>query len=464
MNISRMLPGAMRLRALHSLIDGDGSCSLIYDLERGAVLDVPEELQFHVASAIETGDPDEDLMGWLISEDLLTSERSAGGGEADGEFAASTSWNPSLSLRDGELHARIDQPTAESVVEMLDLAVRQGLGSGRIALHLSWGGAFPGAEPLTRVVAEATRRAAFMHQEVRFELALDAWVVTPAVAGALAGYPTLHVRLHCGTFPALAPGAALPGEDRLWSMAERGALLLSGLADRLTVQCVLAGSARLHDLWSWALEAGVRRLDATRVETPHPVAPAALPALSEQRQYRGDLLALAQETCGELAGGRLPIDFLPLTRMVRRLMRSEPLALPDLYEEEAAAGDPYADVEPSPEALDRRQMSDMWRGLEEAADIFDEAADSLPCASCWARFLCDHSLLAAPSAEGPDRREPAPERCAGWRIEAEAALRLYHGLGHVDALEVRRLFKQAPALAVDPAARRASAWQQKVAF
>ena len=68
------MPGALRLRALHPLIDGDGSCSLIYDLERAAVVEVPEELQFHVAPALETGDLDEDLVGWLAGEDLLTSE------------------------------------------------------------------------------------------------------------------------------------------------------------------------------------------------------------------------------------------------------------------------------------------------------------------------------------------------------------------------------------------------------
>ena len=68
------MPGALRLRALHPLIEGDGSCSLIYDLERAAVVEVPEELQFHVAPALETGDLYEALLGWLVNEDLLTSE------------------------------------------------------------------------------------------------------------------------------------------------------------------------------------------------------------------------------------------------------------------------------------------------------------------------------------------------------------------------------------------------------
>jgi hypothetical protein len=79
MNTATMpIPGALRVRTLHPLIDGDGSCSLIYDLERATVLDVPEELQFHIAPALETGDLDEDLLSWLVSEDLVTSVGGAG--------------------------------------------------------------------------------------------------------------------------------------------------------------------------------------------------------------------------------------------------------------------------------------------------------------------------------------------------------------------------------------------------
>src|SRR5689334_12059646 len=70
--IGMPMPGALRWRALHPLVDSDGACSLIYDLERAAVLEVPEELQLHVAPALETGDPDDDLLGWMVGEDLIT--------------------------------------------------------------------------------------------------------------------------------------------------------------------------------------------------------------------------------------------------------------------------------------------------------------------------------------------------------------------------------------------------------
>lgn len=458
MKTAMMPPGAQRLRALHPLIDGDGSCTLVYDLERGAVLDVPEELQFHVAPALETGDPDEELLSWLVAEDLLTLERFAGSAEeaeADFDLAGDSTWGPGgLALLDGELHVQLESPSAETALAALDVTFKQGIGASRIALHLSWGGAFPGDGLLSRIVVEASRRAA--RQEVRFELSLDAWVVSPAVAAFLAGYPQLHVRLHCGTFPALEPGFALPGEDRIWSLAERGVHLLSGMAERLTVQCVLDGPARLHDLWAWAQEAGVLHLDATRLEA----GPAAAGLGSELRQYRGDLLAVCDKICGDLEAGETPIEYQPLTRTVRRLMRSEPTSLPGLYEPALVAAAGRFAAASSAEARERQLRDDRSLELDEQPV---EVADADLCANCWARYICSHSLLAAPPAECSDRREPAVERCACWRIEAEVALRLYHRLAQVDALQVRRLFADAGELPADLGTRRGG-WQQKVAF
>jgi len=455
-----MPPGALRLRTLYPLVDGDNSCTLIYDLERSAVLDVPEELQFHVATALERGDLDEDLLGWLVNEDLYTLERFADGDGADPDLGDAT-WS-GFATRDGEFHAQLEPASGEGVLEALDVAFKQGMGASRIALHLSWGGAFPGDELLSRIVVEATRRAACARQEVRFELALDAWAVNPAVAAFLADHPRLQVRLHCGTFPALEPGSALPGEDRIWRLAERGVHLLSGMAGRLTVQCVLAGSARLHDLWTWARDAGILRLDATRLE---PVSSAG--AGSELRQYRGDLMAICEEISAVLEDGETPIEYQPLTRAVRRLMRSEPLSMPSLDRGTFSSRPRGWASALSPQESDLRLLSDMWLGLDdgEAGEGMDleTAGGGVPCINCWARYICHHSLLATPAANCSDHREPAAERCACWRIEAEVALRLYHRLAQVDALEVRRLFEEEGELPIDLGARRGG-WQQKMAF
>ncbi len=455
-----MPPGAQRLRALHSLIDGDGSCTLIYDLERAAVLDVPEELQFHVAPALETGDLDEDLVAWLNAEDLFTLERfAAGADEAEFDLSGQTAWD-GFAGHDGALRSPLEPSSAESLLAALDVTFKQGLGASCVALNLSWAGAYPGDELLSRIVVEASRRAAGARQEVRLELALDACVVTPAIAAFLVGCLPLHVRLHCGTFPVLAPGAALPGEDAVWGTAERGVRLLAEMADRLTVECALAGPARLHDLWIWAQQVGVRHLDASRFAArSRAFGPAGGPG-SELRQYRGDLLAVSDEICNALEDGRTPVAYQPLTRTVRRLMRSEPLS---------AAVSPNGIFDAARRSLGTRDdelMGEGWSGLDETASLegMDFEAAGAPCAECWARFICDHSLLVAPSTESSDRREPTTERCASWRTEAEVALRLYHRLAQVDALQVRRLFEEEGVLPLDLGARRIGGWQQKVAF
>jgi hypothetical protein len=273
---------------------------------------------------------------------------------------------------------------------------KQSLGVARVHLLLDWEGAFPGALLVQRVVAEAGRMAALAHQEMSCELVLDACQVTPFVASLLAASP-LHLRLRCGAFPARDGAAA---ELWRWESSASAFFLLRGLAERTNVQCALGGGARLLDLWAWARRAGVRHLDV--------VSP------SGAREHRNDLLAVCAEMAAELEAGRVPVDYRPLTRMVRRLMGSE------------------ARYEPASE--------------------LDLNADT-PCPGCWARSLCNHSsLLAAPVGEEP--QEPSPERCAVWLAEAEAALRLYHRLAGCNPTDVLRLLGDSARMPLDPLGRR----------
>src|SRR5215207_3912607 len=248
------MPGALRMRALHPLIEGDGSCSLIYDLERAAVVEVPEELQFHVAPALETGDLDEALLGWLANEDLLTGEGGIGwsDGGAGGVEAAGW-WKPGALYRiDDQLHARIGQAREEVALEIVGFVFNQSFGNSRVKLHLNWGGAFPGNGPLERIVIESSRLGGLLGQEISFELTLDAGEVTPARADFLAGY-SFQVRLLCGSYPSPLEGFyadrcaradrcvradRLAGGER-WRAETAVRVLLDRLGDRLTVHCLL---------------------------------------------------------------------------------------------------------------------------------------------------------------------------------------------------------------------------------
>jgi hypothetical protein len=431
------MPGALRLRALHPLIEGDGSCGLIYDLERAAVVEVPEELQFYIAPALETGDLDEAMLGWLVSEDLLTGESGAGAAGAAGPPEATAWWNPgSIYHVDGELHAHIGRAPEEAALELVGFVFKQSFGTSRIKLHLDWGGAYPGTALLERIAVEATRLAARLRKEISFELTLDAGEVTPARADFLAG-SAFQVRLLCGSYPA-ASLADRCSSGRAWTANRVVRLLLGRLGDRLTVHCVL-DRGRLLDLWEWAKEAGIRHLDAAILEDS--AVGDGSPRPGRLREIRNDLLALAEEMADELAAQRRPVDFKPLTRIVDRLMRSEPLDSPRGVGGAFAALLPVADSYPRSflESFDLLAPAGLGEAGESAEPVPGEAAS--PCQGCWARRMCSHSAYVVSPQEAEEAREITEDGCALWRTEVEVALRLYHRLAHTDPLQVRGFFE-----------------------
>jgi hypothetical protein len=430
------MPGVLRLRALHPLIEGDGSCSLVYDLERAAVVEVPEELQFYVAPALETGDLDEALLGWLVTEDLLTGE---GGAEAAGAAGGSDPapwWSSGAVYRiDDEFHARVDQGREDAVLEIVNFVCKQGLGISRVKLHLSWNGSYPGNPLLERIVV-AFRLAGLLHQEVSFELTLDAAEVTPARADFLAGY-AFKVRLLCGSFPA-ALSTGRGSRRAAWKAEPPVRLLVNRLGDRLTVHCLL-DRARLLHLWKWGKRVGVRHLDATIVED------SAVGDGSRQpgrlQELRNDLLAVCDEMADELAAQRLPVDYKPLTRIVDRLMRSE---RPDHAGGEHGGFAGLVSLADSyPRSLFEScgpRLTASQKGVEEYPGPASPEADEsgFPCPRCWARHVCSHSAFVASAQDGEEISEDV---CSLWRLEVEVALRFYHRLAHTDPLQVRRFFE-----------------------
>ena len=115
----------------------------------------------------------------------------------------------------------------------------------------------------------------------------------------------MHVRLRCGEFSG--------GEDQpLARETERALFLLwmEDLADRVTVGFTLARDARLKDLWALARRLGVRHLDAVRVSA------------GADACFHADLLAVVQDIGRDLEARAVPVDFRPVTRIVRRLLRS----------------------------------------------------------------------------------------------------------------------------------------------
>jgi hypothetical protein len=453
------MPGALRWRALHPLIDEGGACSLIYDLERAAVLEVPEELQLHVAPALETGDPDDDLLSWLVGEDLITMEGWVGWDPERGLTAPADHWGAVLRMED-EAHVRITEATGDAALRALEVGFRQGLGASRVQVHLDWDGVFPGAAgtaggtgALERIVLAARRLALEAGQEVAFDLTLSAGQVTPAVASFLSSLP-VHVRLLCGEFPG--------GEVSL-SRETRHALLLlwmEDLPERVTLCFSLPGEVRLKEVWAWARRLGVRHLDVTRQPGPSDT-----DEMQEAwlRDLRTDLQEVALEVSACLEDRSVPVDFRPLTRVVRRLMRAEPLAR---FRDDRLGEWPVGDVAlPRPDA--DPVISKQWLGAAgepgdaetlEAIEAGELEAGSI-CAGCWARYLCRNSAVLVNGAAAEERTAGA---CAAWRVEVEAALRLYHRLAQADPLQVLRVFGESSGLPDDlPTIRVTEPWSLK---
>ena len=469
------MPGASRLRSLQPLIDGDGTCSLVYDVERAAVIEVPEELKLYVAPALESGNLDEELVGWLGGADLLTSEGSWGWSGFEPEAARLDAAAAAPGDDREETHGWIDQQEAGAAIDAMERVWKRALGSPRVKLHLDQAGNFPAGSWLEEVVADARRRAAAAGQEVAFELTLDPEQVTVEVARRLAAHP-VHVRLRCGECDPLARLGTCQ-EDRPWLLAEPAVKLLLEQerlrpADAsppppaspplslspflpaphfptapplLTVQCMLDGPVRLVELWRWAKAIGVRSLDAIRLEDSGAARrPGCAWPAARIREYRQDLYAIYEDTCAELEAGGSPVEFQPLIRIVRRLRRREAAAtLPgsgDEPSEQAARGDgrPFARVE----SLDPRLLPEqLWMGLGGPAAPEDPG---LPCQACWARQVCSHSAFVASALGKEDPRDPSRERCAVWSAEVEMALRLFHRLAQIDAILVLRFFGDAP--------------------
>jgi hypothetical protein len=386
------MPWAVRLRALYALRDDDGASRLIYDLERAAIVEVPEELQEYIERALDCGDLDEALLGWLQTEDLLTAEAREGWQAAGLAGWSARSELGLYSLLEDQLEAHIDATSEASAEVGLDRALRQAAGAARVTLRLRWSGAVLARKVLEQVVVLGRRRAAASHQEVAFEVVVSAASVDFGLARFLARLPA-SVELVCGPFP-----AGGRGNQAGWAAEIAVRTLLPQLGDRLTVHCQVDRSDLL-EVWDWAKRLGIRRLDAAWTDE-------AQPSPERRALLRRSLRTVWNEMSADLAGGRVPLDFKPLTRIVTRLMHSEPV--------------------------------DLLSGFDSSSDGL--ALYNTPCVGCFARRICSHSLLHWSSLAQADQRGPAEDRCDLWRDEAEAALRFYHRLAQIDPTQVLRLF------------------------
>jgi hypothetical protein len=403
-----LVPGR-RIRAHQPLIDRGGACTLIYDLERGRLIDVPLDYHYHVAIALESGELDEGLMSWLLEEDLLTFD---GAGD-DWQPVAGPLWGVedgrglgSVFLDGGELH--YDPGAGEPSGELLRTRLRPPAGTP-LVVHLKFeaGGAGELAELIDRFAGDAGAAG----REVRFEVSGRVTGLTGGVARLLRSRRDLRVRLAC-SFPGAGGAPAVPRghEARRWLES-----LAPALGPRLAVHVVLARGNRLAELWSWAGELGLERLDASRAGAyrwPEPHASAA-----DDQLFQGDLAAVCDSMFDSLEQGLpRPLLFEPVARVVRGLIAGAGAA-------PAVGG--YRALVQGGEVI--------WPPVAGLAVAGPASPQPAPCAECWAQALCSRSVFVRRPQAAPDSgSEPREDRCETWRREIEAALHFFRRLQLAD--------------------------------
>ena len=401
-----VLPAGLRLRMVQPLVDRDQSCPLVYDLERALLLRVPDELQFHVALALEGGNLDDDLVAWLAGEDLLTYD------DPPWPPAGDAPWEAPLPVGDGlgsvwfaedEVHCHPAPGGEGSTLGAVESLLGSTERGSRLVLHLIAAGGLATPEALCEVITRAERLGRRYGRRVALELTTDGCGLGGPMVRFLADHD-LAVRLTSDS-------------------AEIVARLLAVLPDRLTLCALLDTGDRLADLWQTAAGLGVRRLHATKV-ADRPFGGTAL-VDAELRQYRRDLFAVADETFLALAAGRPPRPlFEPLARVVRRHLSGRPAAVGG----GGSAG--YFGL------VARHGLFPLLAPLPRPAEAVAPAGGDEPepldsCETCWGRRLCARSRYAI-ADPGPFRPPPRADRCEFWRAEVEVGLLLYHRLEQAD--------------------------------
>ncbi len=246
-----------RMRATHILASTSDEPSLIYDLERTYVIEVPEHLRRFLDRWPPKASIHPSWRDWLIEKGLFTDAPKPDWSDRSNS-AAPRITDVSLDLPSAcnmgchycfekPIHSRIGLMREDTLLATLDFTFKQAADSDHIALHFGSGEPLIEFDLLRRLVRNATARTAATGQKLTFELTTNATLVTPEIAAFFADHP-FNIRVSCDG-PAKVHDRYRPmanGRDS-YPLVERGLrLLLQRLPDRVTVNTVLCDCARIH--------------------------------------------------------------------------------------------------------------------------------------------------------------------------------------------------------------------------
>jgi hypothetical protein len=363
------------------------------------VIEVPIDLQSY-ALALDRTEPAEEMLSWLVREDLLTSDYFAEMDD-DEDFGLSESETAEL-----EVLLDLDRPTETAAIETLGGFFHTSESRLPVRVRCRWPVGFPGVEVLRQIVAEARRLAAENRRAIAFEMTFAIQSLDEATVRYLVGE----------SFPVWVLVGLLNAAEIEPTITRDLEALSARFGDLLTLWVELARDVRLRDAWRLAETSGVRHFDATW-------APGAEPTIGgDLRDLKTDLQHISDDIHAALWAHRPPIDFKTLTRVVGRLIQREPIF--DFERELSHRPAWFGDVD---SRLGLRNM-EIWTRVEE---LDGETGTAMACESCWARYFCPESRLLPTFAEAS---EPEERRCHVLRSQYEAGVRLYYWLGQMDPL------------------------------
>jgi uncharacterized protein len=449
--------GLRRLRTLHPIVGGDGRCTLLYDLERTFVIEVPPKFQAGMVPALASGHLSRTLAGWLDDNDLRTTDVAPRWGESarptlpgvtDVSFDMSGACNMGcVYCFEDAINSRIGPMSDETAQAALDFVFEKTAAAKRIALHFGSGEPLMRADLLRRIVAQANERTAAMGKSIVYDLTTNATLVTEEIAAFLRDNP-FQIRVSCDGPPHLHDKfRPMRGGRPSYPLVERGLRILARvLPERLTVNTVICGGTRLREVWAWAQQIGIRHYHVIKVGTSDQKDIGLRD--QELREFRADLEAICDDMLADLRAGRTPLDYQPITKVVRRLMIPEPITrfcgVAGSYLGVSSNGQVYPCFRHI--GLKEYRLGDVRGGIDdgmrqeflgkEAADV-----DNRPvCSECWARYMCGGGCYADSVVYGPDKRKPQQDHCPFWRTEIETAMVFYDRLRQEDPAYCFALF------------------------
>ena len=433
----------VRVRDYHIVASAGGRPQLLYDMERTQVFSLA------AAGSIDGGG---ELAACLNANDVATCSPAPAPFVAT---AALTVTHVSLDTAgvcnmgcrycfEADIGARRG-PMSSRVLEQTIAMMFDNAGDGGLVFHFASGeplAAFPVLAEAVRKIEDKSRAFAV---PVSFTVTTNATLISPEIASFLVDH-AFKVQVSLDGPPAThnKNRPMLGGQDS-YKRVSYGLGLLSERLPRadLTVNTVISPEASLATLWSWAktLPVGIWITIPVGARSQRV-------AESDLKRRQFDLECMVDEIATAYEAGREIVEYQPLTKVLRKLATPAPAV------RYCGAGASFVGVRADGQVypclrqlgLDAHLIGDVSAGLDDSARAKYLSGIAIPvdrragCASCWARYLCGGGCYADSVVYGDDPAAPLDAHCAFFRLDIEAAIRLFDRLRCSAPLAIIDLF------------------------